>query len=49
MIVDDADRDDEASLYFDGRVAGNTMQGEIRRGVGNAEATVTWQATRVKP
>jgi hypothetical protein len=47
VIVDSADREHEASLYFDGRVAGNTMQGEIRRGVGSSRSTIKWQATRI--
>jgi SAM-dependent methyltransferase len=47
VIVDGDDRDHEAGLYFEGRVAGNTMQGEIRRGVGNARSTIKWQAVKV--
>jgi hypothetical protein len=47
VIVDDVDRDHEATLYFEGRVTGNTMQGEIRRGVGNTQSTIKWQATRL--
>jgi SAM-dependent methyltransferase len=47
VIVDDADREHEASLYFEGRVTGATMQGEIRRGVGNTQTTISWQGARV--
>jgi SAM-dependent methyltransferase len=47
VIVDSADREHEASLYFEGRVTGNTMQGEIRRGVGNAQGAGKWQADRL--
>ncbi|HET9664893.1 MAG TPA: hypothetical protein VFP00_11765, partial [Burkholderiales bacterium] len=47
VLVDGADRDNEASLYFDGRVAGDAIEGEIRRGVGNSEARILWQATKV--
>jgi hypothetical protein len=47
VIVDDSDREHEASLYFEGRVAGNTMQGEARRGVGNAQTTIKWQAAKI--
>jgi SAM-dependent methyltransferase len=49
VIVDDADRDHETSLYFDGHVAGNAMLGELKRGVGNVQTTVKWQAVRVGP
>ena len=49
VIVDGDDRDHEASLYFEGRVAGNVMEGEIRRGVGNAQSTIKWQAVKVGP
>jgi len=47
VIVDSADREHEASLYFEGRVAGNAIDGEIRRGVGKAETRIKWQAARV--
>ncbi len=46
-LVDGADRDDEASLYFEGRVGGNAMEGEVRRGVGSAQSTMKWQAVKV--
>jgi len=45
--VDAADRENEASLYFDGRVAGNAIEGEIRRGVGSSQTRIKWQATKV--
>lgn len=47
VIVDDRDRDTEASLYFEGRVAGNVIEGSIRRGMGNAQTTHVWRATRI--
>jgi hypothetical protein len=47
VLVDSADRDSEASLYFDGRVNGGAIEGEIRRGVGNSESRIKWQALRV--
>lgn len=47
VLVDAADREREASLYFDGQVAGNTIEGEIRRGVGNGETRIKWQAAKV--
>jgi hypothetical protein len=46
VVVDSRDRDHEASLYFDGRVSGDTMRGEGVRGVGNALTRFTWHATR---
>ncbi|MBI4193557.1 MAG: SAM-dependent methyltransferase [Betaproteobacteria bacterium] len=47
VIVDGADRDNEASLYFEGRVAGNLMEGEVRRGVGGTQTAARWRAERV--
>lgn len=47
VIVDADDPDQEASLYFEGRVEGNAMQGEARRGVGNAQSIIKWQAAKV--
>ena len=47
VLVDAADRENEASLYFDGRVAGNAIEGEIRRGVGSSQTRIKWQATKV--
>ena len=47
IMVDTADADNEASLYFLGRVGGNAMEGEARRGGGKAQTTVKWRAVRV--
>jgi hypothetical protein len=47
VLVDAADRENEASLYFDGRVTGNAIEGEIRRGVGSSQTRIKWQATKV--
>jgi Methyltransferase domain len=49
VIVDTTDRENEASLYFDGRVVGETIEGEVIRGVGRSRSTLKWQAIRVKP
>jgi SAM-dependent methyltransferase len=49
VIVDAADRDDEASLYFEGRVSGKTIEGEVKRGVGGSQTAMRWQAARVSP
>ena len=45
-IVDAADRDNEATLYFEGRVTGDLMEGEVRRGVGRTETRSRWRAVR---
>lgn len=48
VIVDDRDRDAEASLYFEGRVDGNSIAGSIRRGIGSSVQTAQpWRAVRV--
>lgn len=47
VLVDSDDRDNEASLYFEGRVGGSAIEGEIRRGVGNSASRIKWQASRV--
>lgn len=47
IIVDDRDRDTEASLYFEGRVAGDVIEGSIRRGMGSAQTAHAWRAVRV--
>jgi SAM-dependent methyltransferase len=46
VVVDNRDRDHEASLYFDGRVTGNTMEGDLVRGVGVDRQTFRWRAVR---
>jgi SAM-dependent methyltransferase len=46
VMVDDRDREHEASLYFEARVHGDVMEGEIRRGVGKSETRIPWRATR---
>lgn len=47
VVVDGKDRDNEASLYFEGRVNGGVMEGEVRRGVGSAQTRTKWRAVRV--
>jgi SAM-dependent methyltransferase len=47
VMVDDRDRDNEASLYFEGRVGDGVIEGRLRRGVGNAQTVHTWRAVRV--
>ena len=49
VVVDSTDRDDEASLYFEGRVAGDVIEGELTRGVGSARSVSRWRAARTRP
>ena len=46
MVVDSSDRENEATLYFNGRVTGETMEGELVRGVGSARSGVPWRAVK---
>jgi SAM-dependent methyltransferase len=46
VVVDSRDRDNEATLYFDGRASGDVMEGEGTRGVGNQQSRFKWRATR---
>ncbi len=46
VVVDSADRDFEASFYFEGRAAGGVMEGEYRRGVGRTHTRGPWRAVR---
>lgn len=46
VMVDDRDREHEASLYFEGRVRGDVIEGVIRRGVGKSQSRIPWRATR---
>lgn len=47
VVVDDAERESEASLYFEGRVGATTIDGTADRGVGNARSRINWNAVRV--
>lgn len=46
FVIVDYTGAEEASLYFEGTVDGGSMQGEIRRGVGSAQAVIPWRAVR---
>lgn len=46
VMVDDRDRENEAALYFEGRVNGDIIEGRVRRGTGNAQTVHTWRAVR---
>ncbi len=48
VIVDDRDRENEASLYFEGRVSGDAVEGRFRRGAGNAQTVYPWRAVRIQ-
>ena len=49
VVVDTTDRENETSLYFDGRVSGDVIEGEVARGVGSERATYRWRAIRRGP
>ena len=44
VIVDDRDRENEAGLYFEGRVSGDVITGRFRRGAGHAQTVHDWRA-----
>jgi hypothetical protein len=46
VIVDDSATPD-SNLYFEGRVAADSMEGTIRRGIGADQSQMTWRAERV--
>ena len=47
IVVDNRDRDREANLYFAGRVIGDTMEGDLVRGVGSEQQKFKWRAVRM--
>jgi len=47
-LVDSADRENEATLYFEGRVSGDVMEGNLVRGAGSTRVTAPWRAVRSK-
>lgn len=49
VVVDTTDRENEASLYFSGRVSADVMEGDVTRGVGASRSTIRWQAARIRP
>jgi SAM-dependent methyltransferase len=46
VVVDSRDRDNEASLYFQGRVTADSMEGDVVRGAGNQQTRFKWRAVR---
>ena len=49
VIVEDLDKNGEASLYFEGRVTQSAIEGAVARGVGAARSTGRWRAERLAP
>ena len=49
VMVDDRDRENEAALYFEGRVNGDVIDGRVRRGTGKAQTVHAWRAVRAAP
>jgi len=47
VVVDTTDRENEASFYFDGRVSGDVIEGELTHGVGAGRSVTRWRAVRV--
>ena len=47
VVVDSTDRENEASFYFDGRVSGDVIEGELTHGVGAGRSVTRWRAVRV--
>jgi hypothetical protein len=46
VVVDSADRDNEQLLYFEGRVSGDVIEGDLTQGAGNERRTFKWRALR---
>ena len=46
VVVEHLSTDQEAGLYFDGRVAGGVIEGTVARGVGPAREVLRWRAER---
>jgi SAM-dependent methyltransferase len=46
VIVERAGTDDETALYYEGRVTGSHIEGQVARGVGKARAEHAWRAAR---
>jgi hypothetical protein len=46
VIVELPGAEDEAALYYEGRVAGSHLEGRVTRGVGKARMERPWRAAR---
>lgn len=49
VIVEADARDDGAGLYFQGRIARDTIVGTVSRGYGGARTAASWRAARARP
>ena len=47
IVVDSRDRENEAGLYFVGRVTNDVMEGDVLRGVGNQQTRFKWRAAKL--
>ena len=47
IVVDSRDRDNEAGLYFVGRVTNDVMEGDVLRGVGTQQTRFKWRAAKL--
>ena len=47
VVVDSRDRDNESTLYFEGRAAGSAMEGDLVRNVGNQQSRHKWRAVKL--
>lgn len=47
VIVERAGADDEVARYYEGRVTGSHLEGQMTRGVGKQRAAQPWRATRL--
>jgi hypothetical protein len=45
--VDSRDRENEATLYFEGRVGVDSMEGDVARSVGNQQVRFKWRAAKL--
>ena len=46
VIVERAGTDDETALYYEGRITGSHIDGQVARGVGKTRAQHAWRAAR---
>ncbi|MGZ5118703.1 MAG: hypothetical protein ACXWIH_21870, partial [Burkholderiales bacterium] len=47
VVVDSRDRENEATLYFEGRVGVDSMEGDVVRSVGNQQVRFKWRAAKL--
>lgn len=49
VVVENPGMDGEVGQYFEGRVAGGAIEGQVAHGVGKDRAVRTWRAERISP